>query len=561
MKRLLTQFGLVLIAALAGPAVFAQTITTGGTVNAADYTRAFAPGALVSIFGTSLATSTAQAPSFPLPTTLAGATVELVSTGAPIPIWYASPTQINAQLPYDVPVGQVQLRVRTLTGVSNTDTIAVTARAPKIFTVNQSGIGLGIVTNTNYQVLTAGLPARAADNLIIWMNSMGATTGTPVAGQPAPGTAPGSQALSLTATPTVTLNGAPATVSFAGLTPGSSGLYQVNIRAPFIVLTGEVTVQVTIGGVTSQASVTVPYQQMGYYYSVLGGKSVSGQTLNGVSGATSALAFRHSDPLTWGPTGNDGWTKNTGLGANYSVVTGVALTLRNGATVVYDNNGIETSSAGTFYNNAGGGANNQKPGLTDLYSMSNYFPLIYSGYFRLAQPTVVSELIGYFDALGGASLRFDPQNPYLKYRMNIWSNAAGNQPKEAGFVGDVFTTDTASGSFTINDSGVKMISSNPNDLQKVIYRLSYKLNTPITLPAGEYWFAHDASVRAAPASSSTAQMVSQSDLSRFIRSQDVPDYSAQFNFFGRDMTIRNSWALPIAVEVHPALAGSPSLDQ
>lgn len=54
----------------------AQTpaIATSGTVNAADYSRDFAPGAIVSIFGTNLAASSGGATSIPLPTTLGGAT-------------------------------------------------------------------------------------------------------------------------------------------------------------------------------------------------------------------------------------------------------------------------------------------------------------------------------------------------------------------------------------------------------------------------------------------------------------------------------------------------------
>ena len=51
------------------------------------------------------------------------------------------------------------------------------------------------------------------------------------------------------------------------------------------------------------------------------------------------------------------------------------MTLKNGASVVYDNNGIEDKSGASFYSNPGGGADNLKPGLVNLYSMSNYFPL------------------------------------------------------------------------------------------------------------------------------------------------------------------------------------------
>src|ERR1017187_8426742 len=79
----------------------APNIASQGTVNSADYSRGFAPGALISIFGSNLASSTGQPAAFPLPKSLAGASVQLASSGEALPLWYVSPAQINAQLPYD----------------------------------------------------------------------------------------------------------------------------------------------------------------------------------------------------------------------------------------------------------------------------------------------------------------------------------------------------------------------------------------------------------------------------------------------------------------------------
>ena len=210
--------------------VFGQTIFTAGTVNSADYSRAFAPGALISIFGTNLAAQPARRQRSLLPTSLGGTSVQLVSNGEQCPLFFISPGQINAQLPFDVPVGQVQLTVQTSAGVSNSDTITLSAQAPKVFTLDFSGAGDAVATTPDYYVLTAALPAKPADTITLWVNSMGATTGTPVAGQPAPGGAPGTQPLALVTTPVVTIDGLNAPVTFAGLTPTLSGLYQVNVQ-------------------------------------------------------------------------------------------------------------------------------------------------------------------------------------------------------------------------------------------------------------------------------------------------------------------------------------------
>jgi len=543
-------------AALVLPA-FGQTpaITPGGTVNAADYTRTFAPGGLISIFGSNFAAAAQQPTQFPLPTALGGVSVVIGSSGELCPEWYVSATQINAQLPYDVPLGQVQVQVRTNAGgSSNTDTITVAATAPKIFTLNFSGQGAAVATNTAYKVLTAANPANPADTIVLWMNSMGATSGSPVAGQPAPGTTTGSTPLTISGV-TATVSGVPAVVTFAGLSPGSAGLYQVNVQAPFSTITGAVPVQVTLGGVTTQANVTLSYQQLGFYYSVLGGKSVDGQTLDGISGSTSALAFQQSDQVTWGSVGYNAWTDNTGLGSQYSAVPGLALTLYNGSTSVYDNNGIDTGGMGTFYNNTGGGADSQKPGLTDLYSMSNYFPLVFAGYFNLPTATTITQLVGYFDALGDVSLPFNPANPYVKYRMNIWSNTSSVLPTETNnYTGNIFSSDTTAGTFSYSQTGVNMVSSNTANLPKPIYRISYVLAAPLTLPAGAYWFSHDASVRATPAATSTSssQSLTLEDFSRLISMGPKNPKTTQFSFFGRPMSYEESFELPGTFTVLPS---------
>ena len=57
--------------------------------------------------------------------------------------------------------------------------------------------------------------------------------------------------------PTVTIGGLPAGVSFSGLAPGSVGLYQVDVQIPGDAAPGDaVPVELTIGGVKSN-TVTV----------------------------------------------------------------------------------------------------------------------------------------------------------------------------------------------------------------------------------------------------------------------------------------------------------------
>jgi uncharacterized protein (TIGR03437 family) len=58
---------------------------------------------------------------------------------------------------------------------------------------------------------------------------------------------------------TAAIGGVPATVSYAGAAPGNvAGLLQVNVQVPAGTTPGNsVPVQVTIGGATTQAGVTI----------------------------------------------------------------------------------------------------------------------------------------------------------------------------------------------------------------------------------------------------------------------------------------------------------------
>ncbi|MDQ6760046.1 MAG: hypothetical protein M3Z32_09305 [Acidobacteriota bacterium] len=529
----------------------APVITPGGTVNAADYSRDFAPGAIISVFGTNLAATTGGPSVVPLPTSLAGSSVELVSgsTVTALPVFYISPGQINAELPYGIPLGPAQIRVRTAAGASVVDNINVVARAPKLFSLNFSGKGSAVISDQRFNIVTQGSPVRPGDNILLWMNSLGETTPAVTAGSAAPGSVAGTSPALISGV-SVTIAGKPAQVTFAGAAPGFSGLYQVNVRAPFLVITGPLDIQVSVAGLTTQAAVSLPYRQLGFYKAVLGGKPVAGQALSGAA----TLAFRQSDQIAWGTAGLNAWVHPAQAPPLDSTVVGEAITLRNGGSTVYDNNGIEDGSGATFYANAGGGPDSQKPGLANLQSQSNYFPLIFSGYMRLAQTTPVSEMIGYFDSNGELPLPFDPTNAFIKYRMNIWSNSGG-LPKETGsYVGDVFSSDSTAGTFSVSPTTVSRTSSviSPTSGPELLWRLSFKPTAAVTLPAGEYWFSHDASIRETPSSgTSTSASVTASELAEIIRMQPQSGRKVNFSFFGREMLYQESWILPFAVEVRP----------
>jgi uncharacterized protein (TIGR03437 family) len=221
--------------------------TVGGVANAASYTQAFAPGGILSVFGTDLAPAIGIAQTVPLPTMLAGTIATINGTAAAL--YYVSPTQLNIQIPYDVSAGSTAtLRVEN-NGESVFYTFTVAATAPAIFSTNAQGSGQGAILNTSYQLVDASHPATPGSTYIqIYCIGLGAVTN-----QPAEGAASPSNPLAKTsAIPQITMGGVSATATFSGLAPGFVGEYQVNALVPAGVSAGSsVPVAISIGGATS----------------------------------------------------------------------------------------------------------------------------------------------------------------------------------------------------------------------------------------------------------------------------------------------------------------------
>jgi hypothetical protein len=227
----------------------------------------------------------------------------------------------------------------------------------------------------------------------------------------------------------------------------------------------------------------------GYYYAVGGGLLPNGQTRNGDNASGGTIRFVTDDPAWGQPT--DVWRADDWFPATSSL----ALTMSNSGSVVFDNNGIETNNVPAGYWNS-----SQVPGSTTVgYSMSNNFDWIYAGHFHLAADTIIDTITGYFivstdpdsPAYSGVA-QFDPNDPSISFNANIFSEVAGMLPKNTGsFRGDVFSSNTTGGTFSWSDTGYDRVTSTSSS---DIYRLNYKLNAPITLAAGDYYFSHDASI-------------------------------------------------------------------
>ncbi len=176
----------------------APVVYQGGVVNAASFAKAgtpgsaIAPASIVSIFGSNLASATAQANQVPIPTTLAGTSVTF--NGAAVPLFYVSPGQINAQAPAGIQcsdtIAPASVVVQTAAGSSAPVLVEVNCEGLGIFTTDASGCGPGAVFNVaadgSVSLNSRGNSAQPGEFLSVYGTGLGALRNMPKDGEPAP---------------------------------------------------------------------------------------------------------------------------------------------------------------------------------------------------------------------------------------------------------------------------------------------------------------------------------------------------------------------------------------
>src|ERR1035437_3237280 len=178
------------------------SFTADAVVNAATFTSGIAPGGILAIFGTGL-----SAP---------GGATTVDMDGVAATVLWASPFQINAQVPPGIAPGVHTLRVGSVYGVAQ-QSVGVSAIAPAIFLTGNSG--MGAVLNQDFSMNGPANPLPRGQVLVVYATGLGA-----VARQ---------GPLSVTtAAVTAVVNGQELPAQFAGLAPGYVGLYQVNVPIP-----------------------------------------------------------------------------------------------------------------------------------------------------------------------------------------------------------------------------------------------------------------------------------------------------------------------------------------
>jgi uncharacterized protein (TIGR03437 family) len=254
-------------------AAFCQTpaVADGGVLNAASFDKTagagVAPGSLVSLFGSDLAAQLQTNDTVPLSTSLADS-VSVTFNGIPAGLDFVSPTQINAQLPWNViadgsDTGTANVIVKRNGVQSVSKPVNVVPVAPGIFSTPPGG-GYAIAINADGTLAAAaggvpGLnthPAKIGDVLIVYATGLGQVDSSIANG------ADSTDKLRNTiARPVVLIGGKSAPVLFSGLTPQFPGVNQLNVQVPAGVPPGDVPIQIQVNnGPPSASNVVISVQ-------------------------------------------------------------------------------------------------------------------------------------------------------------------------------------------------------------------------------------------------------------------------------------------------------------
>ncbi len=206
-----------------------------------------APGGFLTLFGTDLAKVGTNLDGFysidALPAALNGVTVTV--GGKTAPLLFVSPNQINAQTPFDVAPGTQPVVVTTANGPSTPFNVTVAATAPVIF---YDSVGAIAQRWPDYSLIRPGNAAKANDILIVYVTGLGQTSPALETGKLV-----GTGTIYNAGTVTAKIGGQPAQVLYAVATPGFSGLYQVALRVPSGLSSGNASMTLSMGSQTSNA--------------------------------------------------------------------------------------------------------------------------------------------------------------------------------------------------------------------------------------------------------------------------------------------------------------------
>jgi uncharacterized protein (TIGR03437 family) len=233
-----------------------------GVTNGASFVSGMVSGAWISIFGSSLSTTTrdwsgAIGLDGAFPTSLDGVSVQI--DGKPAFVYYVSPNQLNVQAPdLEGKTGPLPVVVRTRSGASLAQTATAYRELPGLFTYVLDDRTFVAAVKANGNIIGpagyAGVtPAQPGEIVQLFGTGFGPTDPAVTPGRVFTGSAP------LVDRVRVRIGGILVTPTFQGLV--SSGLYQLNVQVPPGLGSGEHLVDMSINSVSIPSGIVIPVQR------------------------------------------------------------------------------------------------------------------------------------------------------------------------------------------------------------------------------------------------------------------------------------------------------------
>ena len=228
----------------------APIYSAASLVNSADNQAGWlAPNTIATLYGTNLAYETK---------TLSGnspvggdATVNI--GGFVATLYYISPTQINFLIPPNLLPGTFNFVIVTDSLQGPTIPIQLASTAPALFQLDQQNI---IATSATGSLITPTASAQPGDVVVLYATGLGQTIPPVGYGETPSSAAP----LAMLSDFQVLLDGNPVdpgNIAYAGIAPGFSGLYQINLFLP--TATGSnPEIRIAIGAAVSIAGLHIP---------------------------------------------------------------------------------------------------------------------------------------------------------------------------------------------------------------------------------------------------------------------------------------------------------------
>ncbi len=205
---------------LSGSGVYIDPTRIQNAGSNAPFTAQLAPGELISIYGTNLASDPAI--DYTLPTTLGD--VQVMINNQPAPIVFVSPGQINAVVPIGTTSLTASIQVINKIGSSNIVYNYVGLTQPGVFPEFIGGINYAAAQHSDFSQVTPSSPAIVGETLQVYLTGLGGLN------------ASGNTTNAFTAY----IDGVAATVSFAGSASSIGGGYQLNVVVPSGIHSGNV---------------------------------------------------------------------------------------------------------------------------------------------------------------------------------------------------------------------------------------------------------------------------------------------------------------------------------